>query len=283
MFSNFTEETATGTGNTLALAGATADHIAFGESFEDGDLVSYSLEDSGGTIKVAGIGTYVSATDDITRNDSWNWNGTAVDKDPSTNITLSGGTHTVRCDVVGGSLFRSRRGELYDTTNYYHTPDNVPDSNAITLATADRLILTPAMFYSAVTITKIVINVNTADAAASNNRWGVYSCGADGKPDELLLDTGHITLSSTGNTITTLPSALELRAGAYFFAFVSDSASVLRVYSPGLESDTSSWLGRAKNISNRAVRPYQNSVTGALPSTFVRSNSSAQAYPVGFQ
>ena len=60
MFSNFTEETCTGIGDTLELAGATAGHIPFSASFADGDLVSYVVEDSGGSIKVAGIGTYVA-------------------------------------------------------------------------------------------------------------------------------------------------------------------------------------------------------------------------------
>ena len=111
MFSNFTEETCTGIGDTLELAGATAGHIPFSASFADGDLVSYVVEDSGGSIKVAGIGTYVAATDDITRNDTWNYNGTVVDKNPSTNITLSGGTHTIRCDMVGAEAQKAYDAE----------------------------------------------------------------------------------------------------------------------------------------------------------------------------
>lgn len=104
MFANFTEETCTGTGATLALAGATTGRIEFSKSFADGDLVAYVLEDSGGTIITAGVGTYVSVTDDITRNDTWNWNGTVIDENPSTNITLNGGIHTVRCSPIDNQL-----------------------------------------------------------------------------------------------------------------------------------------------------------------------------------
>ena len=104
MFANFTEETCTGTGATLALAGATTGRIAFNKSFADGDLVAYVLEDSGGIIIVAGVGTYVSATDDITRADTWTWNGTVIDETPASNITLNGGTHTVRCGPVDNQL-----------------------------------------------------------------------------------------------------------------------------------------------------------------------------------
>ena len=104
MFANFTEETCTGTGNTIELSGATSNRIKFNESFSNGDLISYVIEDSGGVIVVGGIGTYVSATDDITRNDTWNWNGTVVDESPASNITLSGGTHIIRCDVIASDI-----------------------------------------------------------------------------------------------------------------------------------------------------------------------------------
>lgn len=104
MFANFTEETCTGTGATLALAGAVAGRIAFNKSFADGDLVAYVLEDSGGVIIVAGVGTYVAATDDITRADTWNWNGAIIDENPAVNLTLSAGTHTVRCGPIDNQL-----------------------------------------------------------------------------------------------------------------------------------------------------------------------------------
>ena len=52
MFANFTEETCIGTGDTLALAGITTGNIPFSESFANGDLVAYVLEDSAGAINV---------------------------------------------------------------------------------------------------------------------------------------------------------------------------------------------------------------------------------------
>ena len=65
MFANFTEETCTGTGDVLTLAGATSGNIPFSASFSDGDLVSYSVIDADGITKVAGLGTYSAGT--ITR------------------------------------------------------------------------------------------------------------------------------------------------------------------------------------------------------------------------
>ena len=103
MYANLTQETCTGTGDTLTLTGADASNLPFSASFTDGDLVAYALEDSGGSIKVAGIGTYNAGT--ITRNDTWNYNGSVVDKAPTSNIALSAGEHVVRCDVTSSKVY----------------------------------------------------------------------------------------------------------------------------------------------------------------------------------
>ena len=131
MYANFTAQEGTGTGDTIELSDAIVDRILFSKSFADGDLVAYVLEDSGGVIKVAGVGTYVSATDDITRNDTWNWNGTVIDDNPSTNITLSGGTHTVRCDVIGDNFYKCYENELFNGTVLVASGDEIIYQNAL--------------------------------------------------------------------------------------------------------------------------------------------------------
>lgn len=138
MLANFTEETCTGTAATLTLAGATTDSIAFSKSFADGEPVSYSLEDSAGVIKVSGIGTYNSAGNTITRNDDWNWNGTVIDNNPSTNITLSGGTHTIRCDVTAKRLTKARMILLPAGTTYT-TPADVVELYAFVYGSVGSL------------------------------------------------------------------------------------------------------------------------------------------------
>ena len=230
IFANFTEETCTGTGATLALAGATTGNIPFSASFADGDLVAYVVEDSGGSIKVAGIGTYVSATDDITRNDTWNYNGTVVDNNPSTNVTLSGGTHTVRCDVVGNSL-STRHREGFDISAYALTLDGYMPSN-ITSGVAGKgrgsndapfnLVYQPYQQ----TITKLGIRITTADAASANNLSAVYSANENLMPDRLLASTGHLSGASTGAILETLSTPLYMPAGYYYYTTKSDSTTL---------------------------------------------------------
>ena len=281
MFANFTEETCTGTGATLALAGALTDRIPFAASFSDGDLVAYVLEDSGGTIKVAGIGTYVSATDDITRNDTWNWNGVAVDENPAANITLSGGTHTVRCDVIDERLLGGVQPSLWMS---YHVPDNIIAHRAANTPTADRMYYGVALFLTPTVITNMIIDVSTLDAAATNTRQGIYAMGSDGDIGDLLADSGNINVSTTGVKTTALGTPLKLPAGKYFFTFVTDS-TVLRVRGPNMSSMLFGGGGGITPFSGdgRFRFGYISGVTGALPTSPTRSGSiELGVMPMGF-
>jgi len=95
MNADWTEETCTGTGDDITLTGATAGNLPFIKQFNDGDLVKYAIEDSAGVLRVNGIGVYSSGV--ISRADSWNYDGVSANDNPASNITLSAGTHTVRC------------------------------------------------------------------------------------------------------------------------------------------------------------------------------------------
>lgn len=227
MFANFTEETCTGTGATLALAGITTGNIPFSETFADGDLVAYVLEDSGGIIKIAGVGTYVSATDDITRNDTWNWNGTAVDDNPATNITLSGGTHTIRCDAIDKSFtgigFNGVRNAASSGVHCAFLTSR-PGSN-YTL-TANRLHLQPFFLSVAGDYDGVTFDVNTL-VAASVARCGVYSINADGTVGSLLMETSNISTATTGIKAAASASAVYLPVGWYVVGLVSDGAIIV--------------------------------------------------------
>jgi len=202
VFSNFTEETCTGTGATLALAGVTTGNIAFSKSFADGDLVAYVLEDSGGTIKVAGVGTYVSATDDITRNDTWNWNGTVIDDNPSTNITLSGGTHTIRCDVVNNQLAPVRTDYLNVRADSQYVVDAWSKGTSITRSgVANRLWVMPFMVVAPVTLSGMGVDITSLSTTNGNIEIGLYDIDYSANTFTLIDGTGTIDgTTATGTT-----------------------------------------------------------------------------------
>ncbi len=221
MFANFTEETCTGTGATLALAGATTGKIPFSESFADGDRVAYVLEDSGGTIKISGVGTYVSATDDITRADTWNWNGTAIDKNPSTNITLSGGTQTIRCDLVEKNINDGGipSGRIYTAPLYNEL------SSAIALSTG-------TIYYVPLPLSQSSVYDGFSfevTSAGNNARLGLYDT-LNGLPNNLLAkrDTDYSGVGTTGDkSVDFDDGALYLPRGDYVTSITVDDATIL--------------------------------------------------------
>lgn len=102
MFLNRTSETCTGIGNVLTLTGAVATMNAFGKAGngEDGAAYSCVVDDADGVVHAAGTYTFDKTANTLTRNDTWNDNGTTIDKNPAANIALSAGVHTVSCEFV---------------------------------------------------------------------------------------------------------------------------------------------------------------------------------------
>lgn len=269
MFGNFLEETCTGTGATLALAGVTTGNIVFSERFSDGDLVAYVVEDSGGTIKVGGVGLYVSATDDITRDDTWNWNGTVYDSSPTTNITLSGGTHTVRCDLSGSQIPSQFKDGvpndffIADNCNYQQTGGK---SGGEFSALAGRLTLTSMYFRDATLITDIGIDI-TASSAAGDARIGLYECNRDGTPGNLIADSGNLATDATGPIYGTLGSPVTVSG----YVFHADYADNTTVTTNGIRQGTAGLMtgGRqgTDDPSSPEKKKYYDLTYGAFPAT----------------
>lgn len=220
-FENLTEETGTGTGLTISLSGATTGNTKFNKSFVDGELVYYFIKDSGGVIWVEGLGIYNSSGDSITRSDTRNYNGTAIDKMPTTNITLSGGAHTVTCAVgtanMGGiDTFTATTQDA----NFINFPDNII-STAARVVTDQALVLTSAFFASPIRFTKLVLRVVVADAGGLCE-VGYFQVDKDGKPGVLACNA-VIDITTTGVKVVSCGNTF-LPAGRYYMAMWTDSS-----------------------------------------------------------
>ena len=269
MYANFTAEEGTGTGATITLTGAVTGGIPFAKSFAVDDFFGYAIEDSGGTIKVMGYGKLATSTT-FTRNDTWNWNGTVIDSSPSSNIALSGGTHTIRC--VELAEVRGYYGDKAKSTvfvNHYYVPDNIVQHEGTdTLSNADREWYSDAILLNDTVITTRRLDVTTADAGCTHFRMGIYALDpTTGRPGKLLEDSGDISanVASTGSSGYTLSTPLPLKAGRYFFSVVSDSTTVaFRVSTYNQHWGASGGMDASNN--HRAGSMYKNGVTGALAS-----------------
>lgn len=289
-YENFIEETCDGTGATMALQGAISGRAPFSAKFADGEYVGYTIEDSGSDKMVGGIGLYVSATDDITRNDLWNYNGSVFADNPGSNITLTGSTgHKIRCAGLAsfqfaGSLLPS--ASLQDSA-HYRVPDNIYKHDSTdTLSNANREWFCDAVFFAPTIITTREVEITTADGTTTHFRVGIYECNPiTGKPGKLLDDSGDLSASvgSTGNITHTLSSPLFLPAGRYFFSVVSDSTNVA-FRCPNFADHLMPAAGFDRGNNNRKNYFYANSVTGALASNPTISGAiyTFGSVPMGF-
>ena len=217
MYAPMTEETCTGTGDTLTLTGATTGHIPFGASFADGALCAYVVIDSGGTILVAGKGTYNTTGDTITRSDEWHYDGT-VDEAPSSNIALSGGTHTVRCDVIHATMPYSTG---LATQRLICAPGALYNQAWGGFA-ADTMYYTPFFNHTKATFSTLGMEVS-AGLASTNCRVGIYEPGPDGMPRRLISGSGEIDVA-TGGEKTIAVTSFTLQPGFYWNAMLGNGA-----------------------------------------------------------
>jgi hypothetical protein len=270
MYANFTEETCTGTGVTLTLAGATTDNLAFSLSYVDGDLVAYAVEDSGGSIKITGIGTYNSGANTITRSDTYNYNGTVVDKNPSTNITLSGGTHTVRCDLTQTEI-QNNAGFILEpmTVNHDAIPDNwiqIGD-NGRTLNFSDGVAFIPSYYASPFEFNSLQMNVVTG-SATDVVQAGICTCGLDGLPDKII-EIVTVDVTTAANVVTSLSQTYKLPAGRYFtFSSSKDLTAKLwnvEMFTHAMRSGSYVY----RNGTNAALRSRIASVNGIITTPLV--------------
>jgi len=255
MFTNFTEETCTGTGATLALAGATTGMIPFSESFADGDLVDYALTDSGGSIKITGVGTYVAATDDITRGDIWNYNGTVVDTSPASNITLSGGTHTIVCAAVAHDMPSSLDSVLNSRADTPYLVDIYNRGATSTRSgTINRVFLTCFVVAGPVTLSGLGISVTTLATTGTNLHLGLYRINSDNSFSQVAT-TGVIDVSS--GTGTTGYNTSNFTTGN-----ININPSDVHFLALGSDSDAA-YSGLNINRGGNPYMPQRYDVTGA--------------------
>jgi hypothetical protein len=291
MYANFTEETCTGTGDTLTLAGATTDNLAFSLSYADGDLVAYAVEDSGGSIKITGIGTYNSGANTITRNDTYNYNGTVVDKKPSTNITLSGGTHTVRSDAVTDTLLGISGYHKQSTANGENKILNGllnsgGGANPVVPSAANQQQAYAFRFMESANVENLYITVLTADASASAS-WGLSKLSKDGLSDTSYIISGVLDVSTTG--LKSIAVSRIITAGYYLIHYVNDgTTAALNCTTNNMASGTGSWSPLTKTVNtNReqaSLALEKSGVTGGVldanPETVVSPPSANDFIPL---
>ena len=216
----------TGTG-TMTLGSAETSYVTFGDQFNDGDVVYYSIED--GNDREIGIGTYTVAGTTLSRDTVLETlvSGTFDNTSPAA-ITLSGSAIV----SVSGSSYSQlpTRGKA---VNYEGTRQYVRDcfsygSEANRGMVASRILIAPFYMTSPVTLSGLGIDVKTVATTGTDMHLGLYIQDYTDNTFNLLDTTGPIDVSSgTGsagfNTSSFAGGNMPLTPGLYYIAAGTDS------------------------------------------------------------
>lgn len=130
--------------------------------------------------------------------------------------------------------------------------------------TANDLYAIPFVVPKSCTLDRIAINV-TVGAADKLARLGIYGDSSI-IPNNLLLDTGDLSVAASGVVTSTISQVLQ--GGAlYWLAFVSNGTPTIRTYNNF--SNPTSILGTDNTLGTSALAGYKKTITyGALPNPF---------------
>ena len=266
MFLNMTGETCTGTGDVLTLTGALAGHNAVGKTgnAEDGGAYYFVVADADGVTKVAGVYTFDKTANTLTRNDSWNSTASAVDKNPSSNIALSAGTHTIICAPLRGSQSLPFRGSNSISpkvnSGYLGTGHNDGTVNNSSI-TVNRLLMGQEIIEKDTVIHNLAIYCSTAGAAGAKARLSIWRLTDVSTIKGLVCESDVLDMTTTGYKKSTLASPIELPAGIYRFGYIHNDGAI-RTYQHNKTKGSVGFCPSEMNQSYVYQGLYKSNVTG---------------------
>lgn len=214
-----------------------------------GALVPYAIKD--GNNWEWGMGT-VAATNTLVRSiiTATYVSGTYDNTSPSA-ITLSGSSADVYLAPIAEVVAPGMPivSGTYGRKAVLSTHWNTYPSGTLTVA-ADRLYLLPFKVDSAYDINGFYIDMNTAGAASTKARIGLYRMKSDGQPGALIVETADIDTSVAASVLSPSVTQTRIEPGWYYIAIVNSGTPVYQAYpssaigvSPlGLENGAGSML-----------------------------------------
>lgn len=275
MLANWVKETTATTGaGTINLGGAVAGFIAFSAAFPSGATVLYSIEDGGN--RETGLGILTSGSPwTLARTTvfetlvSGTYNGA-----PSSGINLSGSAVVSINDAVQGFGPNSLTYPSPSLANAVLRPPGVltygndGKGGGEFTATAGRIVCMPFTAYTPLKMTAIGASISTLSAGGLF-RVGLYTRTYDNKVGNLIVDSGNLSTSATGQVFATLGSTLYLPAGRYFAADCVDNTTATAKGQRGAAgAQADNWYGITTDLTVADQKPYKNQSYGAMPSSF---------------
>lgn len=263
--------TTTGTGD-LTLSSVSG-YPTINDVVGQGQRFCYAiLDDSTGAPLEAGIGYLSASTTMVREKVTETYSSSTYDNTSPATLSLASGTKRV---IVTG-LTRSVMSPLpyLGSGAGYKAVSNAALIGAVGSGsyndqdTSGRLNIFPWIHEYGGEIDAFMINCTTAGGGGTILRMGLYRVGSDGNPAGLIVESGSISVSSTGVKTSTF-TAFVLPPGHYWLALLSTATTALYV---GTTGTAGSVLRGPQSIGNTigdiAVAGYALSVsTSAMPST----------------
>ncbi len=166
-----------------------------------------------------------------------------------------------------------------DSANYMTQQSLLAPSTAA--ATANLIFFTPICVPpdGAINYKSIAVNVVGAGGAGSLVRLGIYD-NVDGKPQNLIYDSGNISVTSTGLKRPLLATDRPLRPGWYWLAFTTNGATA--TYSTLNTLGFQPWIGFTVTTVIRPTLWFQIKAFAALPATATLSGNAFGGSPLVF-
>jgi hypothetical protein len=174
-------------------------------------------------------------------------------------------------ETSGLEWVRNPRSVLaWQSGQYYRTPGVLGVTEA---AVQDRMYLYPLFTPTDITLDRIQIMSGNLSATGSV-RLGLYT-ESGGNPSSLILDAGTVSVASGTDNIVEVTISQAVTAGLFFVAAVLQTSLVTKTFRTLSAVATTSQNHYLTRVSNGAAAFlfdsttgfYQNSVSGALPST----------------
>lgn len=234
MLGNGAYETTTTSGTGTITLSAVSGRPRFSDVAAVGNIVPYEIKD--GSNYEWGYGT-VSASNTLARTTitAKYVSGTYTNTGTITAITLSGNAADVYLSATASTHYQNMAGlsAAGGIKGIHGSPITSAVSGTIAL-TANRLYMTPIRFdaYSG-ECSGFRIWVNSAGAASTSIRLGLYQIGADGYPGMLMISTGTQAVDATGYFTVAASANKWINTGDYFLGLCSDGAPTIQANGAG--------------------------------------------------
>lgn len=145
-------------------------------------------------------------------------------------------------------------------------------SSSTLAVTADRLYIAPFKVDSAYDINGFFIDMNTAGAASTKARIGLYHILPDGQPGELLCQTADIDTSVAASVLSPSVTQVRVNPGWYYIGLVCSGTPTFQAY--------------ASNAAGQSPLGLEGAAGSMLPIQFIYKSipgwTTLPANPTGF-